>query len=174
MIDLSTLHILSRKQALLMCVLSLLAIAATGHARAEDDTTETASQEVTVPADFDWSQLDTSSPTFIEKKLKPGRKPGATSDPEMSWKRDDKGNGASAVTVKQPITSFWDTRVGADMNVVTQLPTTSSEVLKQKIDNQTAQSSGSAWAAMTAPGVASLWDKTTIEEIGRASCRERV
>ena len=42
---------------------------------------------------------------------------------------------------------------------------TSSEVLAQKLahDNQLSQSSGSAWAAMTAPGVGSIWDRTSVE-----------
>jgi hypothetical protein len=67
--------------------------------------------------------------------------------------------------VKQPIVPFWNTQIGADMSVVSQTPTTSNEVLQQKIahDNQIAQSSGSAWAAMTAPGLGFLWDKTSIE-----------
>jgi hypothetical protein len=45
------------------------------------------------------------------------------------------------------------------------MPMTSSEVLAEKIahNNQISQSSGSAWAAMTAPGVGSIWDKTAIE-----------
>lgn len=150
------------------CVLVLLAAFATSAARAVDaaapDAAENAASEFTVPADFDWSQLDTTSSTFLNKPLKSRRK-ALPSDPEMSWKRDDKADGASNVTVKQSVVPFWDTRIGADMNVVTKTPTTSSEVLAQKIahDNQLAQSSGSAWAAMTAPGVGSLWDKTTIE-----------
>jgi hypothetical protein len=45
------------------------------------------------------------------------------------------------------------------------MPTTSSEVLAEKIahDNQLSQSTGSAWASMTAPGLGSIWDKTAIE-----------
>lgn len=147
--------------------MALLSVGAT-QARAEDDAPDlvaqdSTTQEVDVPSDIDWSQLDTDSSTLVRKPLKPGRKIALPSDPEASWKRDDKGNGASAVTVKQAVVPFWDTRVGADMNVVTQLPTTTSEVFRQKIDNQTSQSSGSAWAAMTAPGFANLWDKTNIE-----------
>jgi hypothetical protein len=42
---------------------------------------------------------------------------------------------------------------------------TSADLLRQKIsgDGQPAQSSGTAWAAITAPGVGSIWDKTAIE-----------
>lgn len=128
---------------------------------AEDKT----APEFTVPPGFDWSQLAADPAPLFKKSLKINRKPAVSSDPELSWKRDDKTDGSSAVTVKQPIVPFWDTRIGADMNVTTQIPTTSSEVLAQKIahDNQLSQSSGNAWAAMTAPGLGSIWDKTAIE-----------
>jgi len=126
----------------------------------EDST----SQEFVVPPDIDWSQLNTDSAPTLNKPLKPGKTPNAITN-DMSWKRDDKPDGSAALTVKQPIVPFWDTRIGADMSVVTQTPTTSSEVLAQKLahDNQISQSSGSAWAAMTAPGLGFLWDKTSIE-----------
>ena len=132
---------------------------------AEDAMTEeSTSQEFVVPPDIDWSQLNTDSAPLLNKPLKPGKTPNAITN-DMSWKRDDKPDGSSALTVKQPIVPFWDTRIGADMSVVTQTPTTSSEVVQQKLahDNQIAQSSGSAWAAMTAPGFGFLWDKTSIE-----------
>jgi hypothetical protein len=66
--------------------------------------------------------------------------------------------------VKQPISPFWDTRIGADMTVTRQ-PSTMSELLSEKIANggSEPQSSGTAWAAVTAPGVATIWDKTSIE-----------
>jgi hypothetical protein len=133
--------------------------------RAEDAMTEdSASPEFVVPADIDWSQLNTDSAPSLNKPLKPGKASNLTTN-DMSWKRDDKPDGSSALTVKQPIVPFWDTRIGADMSVVTQTPTTSSEVVQQKLahDNQISQSSGSAWAAMTAPGLGFLWDKTSIE-----------
>src|SRR5467141_3595338 len=52
------------------------------------------------------------------------------------------------------------------MTVVNQPQTlTSSDLLRQKYstDGQPSQSSGAAWAAMTAPGVGSIWDKTAVE-----------
>ena len=52
------------------------------------------------------------------------------------------------------------------MTVVHQRPvTTSADVLLQKYspDGPPSQSSGTAWAAVTAPGVGSIWDKTAIE-----------
>lgn len=129
--------------------------------------TETAAPDFVEPADIDWSVLNTDPTSVYETPAVIGRKPNVTAssgDP-WSWSRADKPDGSSAVTVKQPITPFWDTRVGADLNVTTRTPTTSSEVLAEKIahDNQLSQSTGSAWASMTAPGLGSIWDKTAIE-----------
>ena len=59
--------------------------------------------------------------------------------------------------------SFWDTRVGADLTVARQQPLSAAEALQQKITTGEQQSAGSAWAAMTAPGVGSIWDRTAIE-----------
>ena len=149
-----------------------LAVAAADVALAEDgaapeaiDATETAMPEFTEPADIDWSVLNTDPTSVYESPAAIDRKVRAAMDDPWSWSRNDKPNGSSAVAIKQPITPFWDTRVGADLNIATQTPTTSSEVLAQKIahDNQISQSSGSAWAAMTAPGLGSIWDKTAIE-----------
>ncbi|HAO43854.1 MAG TPA: hypothetical protein DEA80_01985 [Afipia sp.] len=143
--------------------------AVAGHARAEDGTpaenTETAAPEFVEPADLDWSVLNSDPRSLYESPAAIDRKIRAAIDDPWSWSRTDKPDGSSAVAIKQPITPFWDTRVGADLNVTTKMPMTSSEVLAEKIahNNQISQSSGSAWAAMTAPGVGSIWDKTAIE-----------
>jgi hypothetical protein len=82
----------------------------------------------------------------------------------MSWSSQDKPNGSAAVSMKQPLSPFWDTRIGADMTVTRQ-PTTLSELLSEKLANggSEPQSSATGWAAITAPGVGSIWDKTAIE-----------
>jgi hypothetical protein len=84
----------------------------------------------------------------------------------MSWSSKDRPNGSAAVSVKQPLTPFWDARIGADMTVTREPATlTASELLSEKLANggNAPQSSGTAWAAITAPGVGSIWDKTAIE-----------
>ena len=84
----------------------------------------------------------------------------------MSWSSKDKSNGAAAVSVKQSLSAFIDARVGADMTVVNQPQTlTSSDLLRQKFasDAQPSQSTATAWAAITAPGLGSIWDKTAVE-----------
>ena len=131
-----------------------------------DETSESAAEAFVEPADIDWSILNTDPTSPYETPAAIGRKSSAkiTIGDPWSWNRTDRPDGSSAVTIKQPITPFWDTRIGADLNVAAQDPATSS-MLAQKIarDHQFSQSTGSAWAAITAPGVGSIWDKTAIE-----------
>jgi hypothetical protein len=114
--------------------------------------------------ELDWSQLNVDASTLTTGPASKARlAPRAGSGSEMSWSSKDKPNG-SALSVKQPLSPFWDTRIGADMTVARQ-PTTMSELLSEKAANggNAPQSSGTAWAAATAPGVGSIWDKTAIE-----------
>lgn len=164
-----------------LACLALVACVATAHADesarpwpvadAEAATVEAATETpLPDPDDIDWSVLAGDPALLVSKPLAPkplaaGRKPVATATDSWSWSRSDKPDGSTAVAIKQPVTPFWDTRIGADVTVAAPVPTTAGEVLMQKIahDNQLAQSSGSAWAALTAPGVDALWDKTAIE-----------
>ena len=114
--------------------------------------------------ELDWSQLNVDASTLMTgraSKVPVAPRTGTPAD--MTWSSKDKANG-SAVSVKQPISPFWDTRIGADMTVTRQ-PSTMSELLSEKVANggSEPQSSGTAWAAITAPGVGSIWDKTAIE-----------
>jgi hypothetical protein len=113
--------------------------------------------------ELDWSQLNVDASTLTGRPAKAfAPKAGAGSD--AAWSSQDKPNGGAAVTVKQAVSPFWDTRVGADMTVV-RAPTTMSELLSERLANggSAPQSSGAAWAAATAPGVGPIWDKTAIE-----------
>jgi hypothetical protein len=115
---------------------------------------------------LDWSQLNVDASTLIMPAAKGPAAPKATASGDAAWSSNAKPNGSSAVSVKQSLSPFWDTRIGADMTVVHQRSvTTSADVLLQKYspDGQPSQSSGTAWAAVTAPGVGSIWDKTAIE-----------
>jgi hypothetical protein len=133
--------------------------AATNSGSPDSDKTDTAN------LDLDWSQLDVDASTLMATS--PASKARVTSRDaatgEMTWLSQEKPNG-SAVSVKQPISPFWDTRIGADMTIVRQ-PATLSELLAEKATNggNEPQSSGTAWAAVTAPGVGSIWDKTAVE-----------
>ena len=116
--------------------------------------------------ELDWSQLNVDGSTLATGPASKARSPRAAANSDMSWSSKDKSNGAAAVSVKQSLSPFWDARIGADMTVARQstAPTT-SELLSEKLANggNAPQSSGTAWAAITAPGVGSIWDKTAIE-----------
>jgi hypothetical protein len=114
---------------------------------------------------LDWSQLsaDASALDGPSPKTRPAAKRAISSD--TSWSSNERANGTSAVSVKQSLSPFLDTRIGADMTVARQGTLTTSEILAEKLANggNLPQSSGTAWAAITAPGVASIWDKTSLE-----------
>jgi hypothetical protein len=112
-------------------------------------------------SDIDWSQLDTSG--NAKAPADPKARRALQDGPASSWSARDKSNGAAALSVKQSMIPFWDTRVGADLTVARQQPLSAAEALQQKITTGEQQSAGSAWAAMTAPGVGSIWDRTAIE-----------
>ena len=161
-----------RSTARALALVCSFTVALAAIAQAEDGEPQIVEHETTdvaVPpdSDIDWSILnsdprslyESESPAAIDRKVR------AALDDPWSWSRNDRPDGSSAVAIKQPISPFLNTRVGADLNVTTRMPTTSSEFLLQKIENDghLSQSTGSAWAAITAPGVASIWDKTAVE-----------
>jgi hypothetical protein len=116
--------------------------------------------------ELDWSQLNVDASTLATSPASKARRaPQAAAGSEMSWSSKDKPNGSAAVTVKQPLSPFWDARIGADMTVTRESTLTGSELLSEKLANggNAPQSSGTAWAAITAPGVGSIWDKTAVE-----------
>jgi hypothetical protein len=171
-----TLPLPPRYLAGVLAVLLGIGLLSTLPARANDGDDEAAhtvelaapdseTAEPALPDEIDWSILDSDPATMAGKPWFPARKASLRAGDAWSWKRTDNPDGTAAVTIKQPVSSFWDARIGADLSVVSQMPATSSEVLAEKIahDNQFARSSGSAWAAMTAPGLGAIWDKTAIE-----------
>jgi hypothetical protein len=116
---------------------------------------------------LDWSQLNVDGATLAASAASKARKaPQTGPSTEMSWSSNDKADGSSAVSVKQTLSEFLDARVGADMTVAREPQTlTESQLLSEKLANggSLPQSSGTAWAAITAPGVGSIWDKTAVE-----------
>ncbi len=114
--------------------------------------------------ELDWSQLDVDASTLPTRPVAKARSPRAAAGSDMSWSSRNNANGSEGVSVKRPLSPFWDTRIGADMTVARQ-PATMSELLSEKVANggDAPQSTGTAWAAITAPGVGSIWDKTAVE-----------
>lgn len=112
---------------------------------------------------LDWGQLAIDAGT-LNDIIAAKKRAKAAANNGMNWSTSANANGTSAVKVKQSVSPFWDTRIGADMTV-TKEPTTMSELLAEKAANggNLPQSSGSAWAAATAPGAGPVWDKTAVE-----------
>lgn len=124
---------------------------------------ETPANDVPEPSALEWSLLSPEIPVTDDKSAKI-RTPAKPSDGNSTnWNRTDKSDGGSALTVKQSALPFGDAKFGADLNVAGQMPTTSSDALAAKISGNSFQSTGSAWANMTAPGLGNIWDKTTLE-----------
>ncbi len=113
---------------------------------------------------LDWSQLDTDS-TSLPSLAPKGAAKRSVAGNDPAWTTNNNANGSSAVSVKQSISPFLDTRIGADMTVARQGTMTTSEQLSERLANggNLPQSGGSAWAAISAGGVASIWDKTSVE-----------
>ncbi|MEH2529443.1 hypothetical protein V1277_004180 [Bradyrhizobium sp. AZCC 1588] len=114
---------------------------------------------------LDWSQLNVDASTLSFQAPKGGNSSKGAASADASWSANERPNGTSAVSVKQSISPFWDARIGADMTVARQGTVTTSELLSEKLANggSLPQSSGTAWAAITAPGVGSIWDTTAVE-----------
>jgi hypothetical protein len=126
---------------------------------------------------LDWSLLNVDASTLPAQAPKGSGGSSLLGGADTAWSASEKANGSSAVSVKQSISPFWDARIGADMTVARQGAATTSEQLSEKLANggSLPQSSGTAWAAITAPGVASIWDKTSVEaRVDPASEQSRI
>ena len=73
---------------------------------------------------------------------------------ELDWNRTDKPDGSAAVTVKKPLPIEWDAKIGADIGVA---PVSGTDYQPDKsLSPGKAQNSGSTWASVTVPGIASI------------------
>ena len=82
------------------------------------------------------------------------------------WSRNDRPNGTAAVSVKQPVSPFWDMRAGVDLDVATQTsPLRTPDTLPEKLaaDSRVEHSQAAAWMTAKAPGVPYLSDHVALE-----------
>ena len=71
--------------------------------------------------ELDWSLLNVDASTLTTRSAAKARlAPQPSASTEMSWSSSEKPNGSAAVSVKQAVSPFWDTRIGADMTVARQ------------------------------------------------------
>ena len=80
---------------------------------------------------LDWSQLDTDSTSLPTLAPKGAAKRGSVAGNDPSWTTNNNANGSSAVSVKQSISPFLDTRIGADMTVAKPATTTAAEAFTE-------------------------------------------
>jgi hypothetical protein len=117
---------------------------------------------------LDWTALNLEAAALFDRpaaKVVGRGKPAARSgSAALDWSNQNNANGTAGVSVKQAVSPFWNAQIGADMTVTRQ-PGTMSELLAETAQNggSVPQSGGTAWAAVTAPGAGSIWDKTAIE-----------
>jgi hypothetical protein len=137
------------------------ATAAPADARHDDDM-----KDIDVDK-LDWSQLGADAATLATRqpsKTQSVAKTPANAGP--NWSSNSNSNGSSAVSVKESLAGFLDPQVGADMTVAQQpQPLTESQILAVRLANggSLPESSGSAWASISAPGVDAIWDKTSVQ-----------
>jgi hypothetical protein len=121
------------------------------------------------PIELDWSQLNVDPSTLTWAPASKARvAPKAVPGTDAAWSESNKPNGASDVSVKQSLSAFLDAKVGADMTVTGPPQTlTEAQILSERLANggSLPQSSGTAWAAITAPGAGPIWDKTSVEAL---------
>lgn len=112
----------------------------------------------------DWSVLSNDDSPTAKGSLREKRSSLIVGSSTANWTSNNT-NGAEAVSVNRAVSPFWDTRIGADMSVAQQpAPQSASEAYRNQYGYTVpTESGGTAWASMTAPGVASIWDKTSIQ-----------
>lgn len=120
-----------------------------------------------LPEDIDWAALAvpldlpyTPAPMLSTAPLRDAA--GAA----PAWSRNDKPNGAAALSLKQPVSPFWDMKAGVDLDVATPTsPVRTPETLPEKLasDSQLQNSQAAAWMTAKAPGVPYLADHVALE-----------
>jgi hypothetical protein len=69
---------------------------------------------------LDWSLLNVDASTLTALAPKGSAASKGADKLEAAWTANEMPNGTSAVSVKQSISPFWDTRIGADMTLARQ------------------------------------------------------
>lgn len=94
---------------------------------------------------FDWTALNAAAPA------KPLRLPSLSNDKGLDVSQTAKPDGARAVSVKQPLASKWDAKIGADLGLG---PTDAERPDRLRAND--AGGSGAAWATLGVPNIGSV------------------
>jgi hypothetical protein len=118
-----------------------------------------------LPDDIDFNALATPLDQPYAPALKPQAAP-ALANTAPAWSRNDRPNGTAAVSVKRPVSPFWDMKAGVDLDVATQAsPLRTPDTLPEKLaaDSRVENSQAAAWLTAKAPGVPYLSDHVALE-----------
>lgn len=123
------------------------------------------SKHVTEPEQVDWSVLNWDAHSLAVPPP-PKRDWNGSAPPiiQPEWNRGSNGDGSSAVTVKRSLPIAFDSHVGIDMNMAARPEDDVRPVDPDKLTPgyTPGQSSGAAWASITAP-VPVVWDKASFD-----------
>jgi hypothetical protein len=107
---------------------------------------------------IDWSALNSDPPRFDgEAPVTALRSPRAPSAPPgLDMSRTDKPDGSAAMSLKHPLTTPWETKLGADVSLAAPPPTTyqPDRPLPGVVTND--NGAGGAWLSTDAPGVGTI------------------
>jgi hypothetical protein len=162
---------------LLAGVAMLTAVAATTAVRAEEEAEPPSTEQEQEPAeampaedeplpdDIDFNALATP----LDQRYAPAPKVRGVPVPANAapaWSRNDRPNGTAAVSVKRPVSPFWDMKAGVDLDVATQAsPLRTPDTVPEKLaaDGRAEHSQAVAWMTAKAPGVPYLSDHVALE-----------
>lgn len=118
-----------------------------------------------LPDDIDFNALATPLDQPYASAPK-ARGASAPANAAPVWSRNDRPNGTAAVSVKQPVSPFWDMKAGVDLDVATQTsPLRTPDTVPEKLaaDSRVERSQAAAWMTAKAPGVPYLSDHVALE-----------
>jgi hypothetical protein len=130
----------------------------------ESAAIQTSPPDESLPDEIDWTALGVP----LDRPYAPAPKlrTSAPRDPAPAWSRNDRPNGTAAVSLKLPVSPFWDMKAGVDLDVATQpSPLRTPETLPERLasDSRVETSQGAAWLTAKAPGVPYLADHVALE-----------
>lgn len=145
---------------------AMVFISASGPSHAQSPDTPAAESESldlqALDPDIDWSVLNTDAGLLATPRRKTITIVPTHQD-LAKWNRTENPDGSAAVTVKRPLPTVWDTKVGVDFG----LPATPSPLMTPErlvAGTSAHQSSGVAWVNTTAPALDLPfgWDKASL------------
>jgi hypothetical protein len=139
-------------------------------ANSSDDSAERIIPPSAPPEDSenDWSQLDVDGFALMKEAQGRHPRPPSQTTPGVghTWTSHESPDGSEILTARRSVSPLWNMQVGTELIVMRQPPPPPAwdqAADRLALNGPSPQSSAQAWAAVTAPGVGAIWDKTAIE-----------